>query len=94
MNSDERQRAESFWSEPQSEAPPRRISRCQRDGQRELTQDEVVVPEGFGGYLGEVYRNQSYFLYRLGKSGWFGKALVIGLLLLYLRLFVFMLFGG
>ena len=58
------------------------------DEDRALTRDEVYVPEQFGGYVGEIHRDNAYANYAIVRwlthgRGWVGKAIAVVLLLLF-----------
>jgi hypothetical protein len=57
-------------------------NRNQRERDRELRRDEIVIPEFFGGVLGEWTRDEAYFQYLiLRRLGWFGRLLALAALM-------------
>jgi len=63
---------EEFWAadevESEAPAPPSRIHRHRPKKERLLTRDEIIIPDVYGGVLGEWRRDQGYFMYLLFKG--------------------------
>jgi hypothetical protein len=74
--------SDEFWDKDEcSDATP--SAAPGRNHGRELTRDEVFVPEVYSGWLGERMRDEAYMQYvAVRRTGWVGKVVVGGFLLL------------
>jgi len=71
---------DDFWNRDSS-AEPLPVERAVPHPERDLTRDEIVVSEAYGGWMGERMRDAGFFQYvAIKRAGLVGKIVVWAIL--------------